>query len=390
MNSAVPIHSRLRKKLMRSSTDATRYRAYIQDEIDSAYLYRAVADAEKSPQLAEVYRKLADTETRHAQFWRDKSAAAGIPLPSLQPAWRARTLAFLARRFGASFVLPTISELEQADSKDYAAQPETQSGVMPAEEDSHARVLQTIVSQTRGGLEGSALAQLEGRHRAAGGNALRAAVLGANDGLVSNLSLIMGVAGAAPEGHAIVIAGFAGLLAGACSMAMGEWVSVQSSRELYERQIKIERGEIEHAPQEEQEELALIYQAKGLPEGQATQLAARLMADHNTALDTLAREELGIDPESLGGSPIEAAASSFILFAIGAIIPLFPFLLISGTTAIIVSVIVSTLGLFVIGAGITLMTGRNVFFSGMRMALIGLGAAAATFIIGKIIGVTIS
>ncbi|HZQ06686.1 MAG TPA: VIT1/CCC1 family protein [Anaerolineae bacterium] len=373
-----------------SSPDSARYRANIQDEIDSAYLYRAVADAEKSPPLAKVYRQLAATEEKHAQFWQEKLRAAGEPTESFRPAWRARVLAFLARRFGASFVLPTITDLERGDSKGYAAQTESQATEMPAEEDSHARILRTIATQTRGGLEGSALAQLEGRHRATGGNALRAAVLGANDGLVSNLSLIMGVAGAVTEGNAIVIAGFAGLLAGACSMAMGEWISVQSSRELYERQIKIESTEIEEAPEEEEEELALIYQAKGLPEKQASDIAARLMRDRQSALDTLTREELGIDPQELGGSALEAAAASFILFAVGAIIPLFPFLLLSGIPAIIASVVVSTLGLFLIGAGITLMTGRSVWYSGMRQVVFGLGAAVVTFVIGKIIGVTVT
>lgn len=372
-----------------SKGDRARYRANIQDEIDSAYLYRAVADAEKSPQLAEVYRKLAATEEKHAHFWQEKMDAGG-KTGVIAPTWRARTLAMLARRFGASFVLPTLTDLERGDSKGYASQPESKSTAMSAEESSHANVLRTIVTQTRGGMEGSALAQLEGRHRATGGNALRAAVLGANDGLVSNLSLIMGVAGAVTQGHEIVIAGMAGLLAGAASMAMGEWISVQSSRELYERQIHIEGAELEHAPEEEQEELALIYQAKGLPRDQAEAFAARLVQDKNSALDSLAREELGIDPQELGGSALQAAATSFVLFAIGAIIPLFPFLLLTGIPAILLSVIVSGIGLFVIGAGITLMTGRSVWFSGVRMVVIGLGAALVTFVIGKIIGVTIA
>jgi VIT1/CCC1 family predicted Fe2+/Mn2+ transporter len=375
---------------MPNPQDFARYRANIQDEIDSAFLYRAVADVEKSPQLAEVYRKLAATEEKHAQFWQEQLRAANAPTVNIQPTWRAKTLAYLARRFGAAFVLPTITGLERDDSKGYAVQPESKDTALPADETSHARVLQTIVTQTRGGLEGGALAQLEGRHRATGGNALRAAVLGANDGLVSNLSLIMGVAGAITQGHEIVIAGLAGLLAGACSMAMGEWISVQSSRELYERQIKIERGEIEHAPQEEQVELSLIYQAKGLPQNQADAFAAKMIADQNNALDTLAREELGINPEELGGSALEAAATSFILFALGAIVPLFPFLILTGIPAIVASLVVSTLGLFVIGASITLMTGRSVFFSGIRMVLIGLGAALVTFTIGKLIGVAIA
>lgn len=373
-----------------SAADRARYRANIQDEIDSAYLYRAVADAEKSPQLAEVYRKLAGTEEKHATFWQEKLRGAENGVAAIQPSWRARTLATLARRFGAAFVLPTITDLERGDSKGYATQPESKETAMSAEESSHATVLRTIVAQTRGGMEGSAVAQLEGRHRATGGNALRAAVLGANDGLVSNLSLIMGVAGAVTQGHEIVIAGMAGLLAGACSMAMGEWISVQSSRELYERQIKIESAELEHSPKEEQEELALIYQAKGLPQAQAEAFAAKLVADKDSALDTLAREELGIDPQELGGSALEAAGTSFVLFALGAIIPLVPFLLLTGVTAIVVSVAVSTIALFGIGAGITLMTGRSVLFSGTRMVLIGLAAALVTFVIGKIIGVAIA
>lgn len=370
--------------------DGARYHANIQDEVDSAFLYRAVADAEKSPQLAEVYRRLAATEDKHASFWLERLKAEGRDSTRPGPGWRPRTLAFLARRFGASLILPTVSGLEQQDSRGYASQLEAQGTAMASEETSHARVLKTIVGQTRGGMEGSALAQLEGRHRSAGGNALRAAVLGANDGLVSNLSLIMGVAGAVTQGHEIVIAGIAGLLAGAFSMAMGEWISVQSSRELYERQIKIEAGELEQAPQEEQAELALIYQAKGLAQNQAESFAAKLMTNRGTALDTLAREELGIDPQELGGSALEAAGTSFVLFALGAIIPLFPFLIWNGIPAIIISVIVSALGLFVIGAGITLLTGRSVLFSGFRMVLIGLGAAVITFVIGKLIGVAVT
>jgi VIT1/CCC1 family predicted Fe2+/Mn2+ transporter len=296
----------------------------------------------------------------------------------------------LAKRFGPQFVLPTMAGMEQGDSRGYDAQAEVRDTALPAEERSHARLLRTITSTSRGGLEGGALAQLEGRHRATGGNALRAAVLGANDGLVSNLSLVMGVAGAELAGQAILITGLAGLLAGAGSMALGEWLSVQSSRELYQRQIAIEEREIAGVPEEEEEELALIYQAKGLPEAQARELAARLMANQASALDTLAREELGINPEELGGSAWEAAATSFVLFAIGAIVPVAPFAFLTGMSAVIASLIVSGLGLFVIGAGITLLTGRSVFFSGTRQVLFGLVAAALTFGIGRLIGVTLA
>jgi len=325
-------------------------------------------------------------EAEHAEFWAAQLVAAGQPLPPRRLGWRTRTLIGLAQRFGPAFVLPTIGGLERMDSNAYATQHESRATALPGQERSHARVLQTIISGTRGGLEGSALAQLEGRHRASSGNALRAAVLGASDGLLSNFSLVMGVAGADPNGRAVLVAGLAGLLAGAFSMALGEWISVQSSRELYERQIGIERDELAQRPAEEQEELALIYQAKGLPEGQAQALAARLIADPAAALDTLAREELGVDPDELGGSAWEAAISSFLLFAVGAIVPVIPFFFLSGLGAVAVSVVLSTLGLFGIGAAITLLTGRSVWYTGMRQVLVGLAAAGITFGIGRLIG----
>jgi VIT1/CCC1 family predicted Fe2+/Mn2+ transporter len=228
------------------------------------------------------------------------------------------------------------------------------------------------------------------RHRAIGGNALRAAVLGANDGLVSNLSLVMGVAGAALDEQVILITGLAGLLAGAASMALGEWVSVQSSRELYERQIAVEAEEIAEIPDEEEEALALIYQAKGLPEPQARQLAARIMADEGTALDTMAREELGIDPQELGGSPWTAAGASFLLFAAGAVIPVIPFMFLDGMSAVWTSLGFASVGLFLIGTGIALITSRGVASSGTRQMLLGLAAAGITFGIGRLLGVAVT
>jgi VIT1/CCC1 family predicted Fe2+/Mn2+ transporter len=208
--------------------------------------------------------------------------------------------------------------------------------------------------------------------------------------LVSILSLVMGVAGATNNNSDVLIAGLAGLLAGAGSMALGEWLSVQSSRELYENQIKIEAEEIAANPQEELEELSLIYQSKGLPEARAHELASHMMADQSSILDTLAREELGIDPGELGGSAYEAAFTSFILFAVGAIFPIFPFLIWSGATAIYISLAVSAVGLFLIGAAITLMTGRGVLFSGARQVVVGIAAATLTYGIGRLIGVSVS
>lgn len=227
------------------------------------------------------------------------------------------------------------------------------------------------------------------RHRTARVSWLRAAVLGANDGLVSILSLTMGVAGATSSNADVLIAGLAGVLAGAGSMALGEWLSVQSSRELYAHQIKIETEEVEQNPQEELEELALIYQAKGLPEDRAKELASHMMADSKNVVDTLAREELGIDPQELGGSAYEAAITSFGLFALGAAFPLLPYLFWGGNTAIFVSIAASAVGLFLIGAAITLMTGRSVLFSGARQVLVGVAAAAITYGIGRLIGTSV-
>jgi len=280
--------------------------------------------------------------------------------------------------------------MEQVDSHSYDIQPDTHDTQLPVEERSHARLLQAITANSPQGMEGSAIAQMEGRHRNAGGNTLRAAVLGANDGLMSNLSLVMGVAGASLSTRAIFVTGLAGLIAGSCSMALGEWLSVQSARELYDRQISIERREVEEVPEEEAEELALIYEAKGLPAEQAIALATRMMQNPAVAVDTLSREELGIDPDELGGSAWAAATTSFFLFAAGAIAPVAPFAFFTNPTAIYVSLLLSGMVLFVIGAGITLLTGRSLWYSGLRQVMIGFAAAGITYGVGRLLGVAIT
>jgi vacuolar iron transporter family protein len=375
---------------MTPSKEISRYRQNWQKEVDGAALYNTLAGLEPKPELALVYRRLAVTEEKHAVVWERRLKDAGASIPPRRPSWRAAIMSFLAKRFGSQFVLPTVTGNERADSLAYDDQAEaiTDSGRMSADEKSHARLMAAI-SGRQDGLGGSEVAQLEGRHRATGGNALRAAVLGANDGLVSVLSLTMGAAGANLPGHGVLITGIAGLLAGASSMALGEWLSVQSSRELYQNQIKIEAEEIENAPQEEQEELALIYQSKGLPEERAREMAVHMMADKAHILDTLSREELGIDPTELGGSPWVAAITSFFLFSAGAIIPLFPYIFLHGLTAIIISLALGALALFLTGAAITLLTGKSVWVSGFRQVLIGLVAAALVFGVGKLIGVSI-
>ena len=366
---------------------AARYRANLEGEVDGAGLYRALADAETDPHLSQVYRRLAAVEEAHAEFWQKQLDRIGVKVGRLRRGWRSRALGWLARRFGPAFVLSTVSRLESRDVQQYDKQPEAVSGGLPAAERSHNRIIQAVIGQA-GGLSGGALAKLEGRRRA-GGNALRAAVLGANDGLVSNLSLVMGVAGAQVSARNILLTGIAGLVAGACSMAMGEWLSVTSSRELSQRQIDVEAEELRNAPAEELEEMILIYQAKGLGETEARALAEKLMANKETALDTLVREELGIDPEDLGGSPWTAAAASFGLFSLGAIFPVAPYFWLDGTAALAASLVLSGVALALIGTGTSLFTGRAAFSASLRQILIGYGAAAITFAIGRLAGVAL-
>ncbi len=366
--------------------DVRRYRRNHRDETDGAALYRAMAESEDSAELAEVYRRLGEIEQRHAQFWAERIRSAGAPMPAARPSARARLLGWLARRFGAGVVVPIVARAERTGRTIYDDQPEAAMTSMSGDERSHAFLL----GQIRGGVAGPSIARLEGRHRTPGGNAVRAAVLGANDGLLSNLSLVAGVAGAGLSGAAVLLVGLAGLLAGAFSMALGEWVSVQSSRELVERQLAIEADEIAALPDEEVEELRLIYMARGLPEDEARSVAKRLLDDPEHALDAMAREELGIDPAERGGNPWTAALISFLLFAIGALVPVLPFVWLEAAPGVVVSAVAGGVGLFALGAAITLFTGRSALRSGLRQTVLGLAAAGVTFALGRLLGVVVS
>ena len=375
---------------MATREDIDRYRENWQDEINSAAEYRSMAKSEADTRLAKVYTNLAQMEEAHLAFWEEKLRKAGALVGPRRPSWRSRVLSWIARRFGPDLVLSTIAAREEVDQNAYAKQPETRGTRMPSQERWHAKVLKQLVVTQPGGLQGSFLARLEGRHRAVGGNALRAAVLGANDGLCSNLSLVMGVVGAAVDSTGILLTGLAGMLAGACSMALGEWVSVTSSQELERREIRIEASELAEDPEGEGEELKLIYEAKGLGANEADAMVARLLKDRSSALDALAREELGIDPTERGGSAREAAMSSFVLFTIGAVVPIIPFLVARGIGAVTASLAVSALALFGIGAAITLFTGMPVWRSGGRQLLLGLAAAGVTYGVGRLIGIAIT
>lgn len=359
----------------------------LQTEIDACYLYQKLAEHEQDQTIASVFRQMSEIEKGHAEAFAKKS---NISLENLMtPSWRAKALNAVGKVFGYNYVLGALMDTEKSISNAIVTQKKNQRKQITGIETSHVKVLRSILEREKN-VTGPHISRFESRHRSVGGNAIRAAVLGGNDGLISNFSLVMGMAGATTGEEGVLLAGIAGLLAGSLSMALGEWISVKSSQELYENQMQIEMEEIETDPEGEKRELALIYIAKGIPEAEARRIAAEIIADKNQAHDVLIKEELGIDAEELRGSAFEAAIYSFILFAAGAIIPVLPFMFTTGMTAILASVYLSAAGLFLIGAIITLFTGKNVWYSGFRQVLFGLAAAAITFGIGKLIGVTIS
>ncbi len=369
-----------------SPADIKRYRENYQGEIDGVEIYRRLSRAEKNPERAQIFLDLAETEKKHMQVWADRLREAGVDPGNPRPALRVRVLGFVADHFGPRTVLPMVSAMESGGFDNYMAQAEAGPPMARAER-AHARTLATLYRSASDANVAGGILRGERWHRIDTGGQLRAAIFGISDGLLSNLSLVIGVAGANPSGRFIILAGVAGLLAGAFSMGAGEFVSVTSQRELFERQIALEKEELEANPEEERHELSLIYRAKGLPEEEANALSARILADRGVALETLAREELGLNPEALG-SPWGVAASSFLAFATGAVIPVIPWLFGSSALHFAVSVAVSAVAAFAVGAGVSLFTGRNPFFAGARQVTIAAAAAAVTFSIGKLIGVS--
>jgi vacuolar iron transporter family protein len=372
----------------RGSTDSpelAKYREMWADELGGVALYQALAD-HADEQRRPIFLALAEAEERHAAHWARLMRDAGVT--DLKPPrlpFRIRVLRQLAKRFGTDTVLPIVLRAEASDADKYrsvAAAP----AAMAAQEAMHGKV---VAAMRGGNTAGGRIAASEGRHRAGIGGALRAAVFGVNDGLVSNFSLVMGVAGGTPNKSIVLLAGVAGLVAGAFSMASGEWVSVRSQRELYENELRIEEQELSAFPEEEREELELIYQAKGIERSEAKALVANIMARPDVALDTLAREELGLDPRTLA-SPWVAAGSSFAAFGAGAFLPVVPFLFGGGAAAVVGSALISVATLFGVGAAISVFTGRHAGRSGLRMAAIGALVATVTFLIGKLVGVGVT
>jgi len=365
----------------------TKINKNIQTEVDASFLYNKLADAETDTTVANVFRQMSAIERSHAEAFLNKLNPT-IPIVFPPPSVRAKILNTIGKIFGYDYILGVMMDTEKSISNAIISAKNKNKLPITGSETNHVSILRSLLEK-ESQVTGGNVAKFEKKHRSVGGNALRAAVLGGNDGLVSNFSLVMGIAGATAGGSGVLLAGVAGLLAGALSMALGEWISVKSSQELHENQMQLEMDELETNPEGEQKEIALIYMAKGIPEDQANTMAAEIMQDKNRAHDLLVREELGINPEELKGSAMEAAIYSFVLFAIGAVIPVIPFMFNTGITAIVISVISSAAGLFLIGAAITLFTGKSIWFSGFRQVIFGLIAAAITFGIGKLIGVSL-
>jgi VIT1/CCC1 family predicted Fe2+/Mn2+ transporter/rubrerythrin len=388
-------------------------------ERDAVALYDALASIERDPGRAAAFERIAANERRHAEIWTSKLTELGVdvPPPAGRPRARVRFIILVARMFGTRSVAELVRALEGDEEALYESQGASPEAAAIAEDErEHARIWERLqatpaaagmtgtsgatlglaaspdrVAAARTATSAAQLAERERWHRVGGrSGTLRAVIFGVSDGLVSNLSLVMGVAGAASDNSSfILLAGIAGLLAGAFSMAAGEYISMQSQRELFERQIALERAEMELMPEEEEAELAATYRSKGFTDAEATRIAHRIFQTPDVALDVLVREELGLDPDQLG-SPVGAAAGSFAAFAVGAVIPVLPFLVGGGTAVVAASLGLSLAALFVVGAAVSLLTGRSLVFSGLRQLLIGLGAALVTYAIGSVIGVTVS
>ena len=332
--------------------------------MESAYLYEVLADSDSSSERRALFRQLAGEAKSQAGIWAaELQKIAGETPEGFRPSARARFVAALVRRLGPQRLRSVLSGMKVRGMSVYRNLPGPSGHAMPHSVEEVGR-----------------------RHRDHGSSDnLRPAVFGASDGLVSNVCLILGVAGASASSHTVLITGVAGLLAGAFSMAAGEFVSVQSQREMFEHQISAERDELRQYPEQEAAELSLIYQARGLAKPDADRASSHLIADPDRALDTLAREELGLDPGGLG-SPVGAALSSFASFAVGAAVPLVPFVLTAGPRALGGSVILTAIALFGIGCAISLFTGRGALRSGARMLLIGGAAGGVTYAIGRLVG----
>jgi vacuolar iron transporter family protein len=386
---------------MKIRPQRARFRALLTSEQNSAALYRGLA-ARSEGDRRMVFLELAAVEDRHAAHWAGKLNEIGQrpPVPG-RIGLRSRALTWLATTSSVDAVLPYIERAEHADAGLYQGHPHA-TEAMAVDERAHARIITRLRSGDNLSTEDTIripilterppdpdIAGRESWHRSDRSGTLRAAVFGVNDGLVSNSSLVMGFAGSGASGSTILFAGLAGLLAGAFSMAAGEYISMRSQRDAFEREIELEGIELDDDPAAEAEELALIYRAKGVEAAEAGRLAATIMRDREVALATMTREELGLDPDELG-SPWSAALSSLIAFASGAAVVVLPFLFASTTTALVLAIVLAGLALFVVGAALGVLNGRSALRSGFRQLVAGGAAGVIVFAVGHLIGAAVT
>jgi VIT1/CCC1 family predicted Fe2+/Mn2+ transporter len=376
------------------SKDPQRFLRYLEAERNASLLYRSLAETTDGDRRAALL-ELADVEDKHAAHWISKLQEYGVEIPPPPAALEQNDKALVARArsLGLVSVLDTLEQNEGADAGMYDDEPEALSS-MPSDEREHAEVFRSLKGNKPEKFPHKVVSPNAGEpwHKLDKSGSIRAAVFGVSDGLVSNTALVMGFAGASLAGaidnSVVLFAGLAGLLAGAFSMAAGEYVSMASQRDLFKREIDLERQELIEKPEEERLELELIYRAKGLSKDQAKAISEQIMSNPETALDTLAREELGLDPDELG-SAWKAAISSFIAFSIGASVVVIPYALFSGLTAFVLAIVLALIGMLVVGGTVGRISGRGIVFSAGRQVLWGVGAAAVTYLVGSLVGVNV-
>ena len=353
---------------------------HYRDERDAAFLYRELGKVEQDVERRDLFVRLADVEDRHAARWEELFREASRPLPQYQTAFRTRALAWMARTFGTGTVLPLMLAEEGREVQAYlglargSSNQITQQAAIDIASDSavHARELSEVM-----GREG------EPWHTGGAGGVLRSVVYGFNDGLTANFGLVAGILGANVAPHIVIISGVAGALADALSMGSSGYLAAKSEAEVHAHQIEMERHEMRLMPDLEEQELALIYEAKGLSPDRARETARAVMQDPKLALETKVREELNIHPAEL--APLKDGLITGSATAVGALIPIVPFLVMDHGPAVWVSLAVSMLAHFAIGAARSLFTGRGIWASGRDMFIVGFGVAAVGYAIGELI-----
>jgi vacuolar iron transporter family protein len=353
---------------------------HYRDERDAAYLYRALAAVETDAARKQLFDKLALVEDRHVERWEELFGQSGRRLPPYATAQRTRLLAWIAKRFGTSLILPLMLAEEGREVQAYLGM---------ARHTSHRQTHQAAVDiASDSAVHAKELAEIMGRegepwHVGGSGGYLRSVVYGFNDGLTANFGLVAGVLGADVAPHIVIISGVAGAIADALSMGSSGYLAAKSEAEVQAHQIDLERHEMRLMPDLEEEELALIYEAKGLPADRARETARAMMQDPTQALDAMVREELNIHPAEL--APLKDGVITGVATAVGAFIPIAPFVLLEHAAAVWASLAISMLAHFAIGAARSIFTGRSVWASGRDMFVVGFGVAAIGYVIGELI-----